>query len=304
MQRNIFSFFCSATIAFLLASCNGDKFSQVVEIDLPEHTPVLSVSAEFSSVDSLLTAFVYHTYATNEKPDSTNVANATVKLYKDGELVRELVLNQFSFIKDSYQAEGAGIFSAGGSYRLEVSAPGFATVFAEQKMPRKVEIAEVTVKPESVPDIDGSRLDELIVEFDDPAGEENYYALDAFQTFCYFDGVDTFCYNQSAYLDSFDPLLEYSPTSGLIISDKTFDGKRVVLRATSYNSLQPSSPDERLVVQLVHISKEKYFYLRSLSQYQDADGNPFAEPVTVQGNIEGGVGLFALEAVDTLQVRF
>lgn len=304
MQRNIFSLICFATIAMMLASCSGDKFSQIVEIDLPDHTPMLSVSAEFSIEDTLLTAFVYQTYATNEKPDSTNVANAMVKLYKDGELVREFALRQFTFIQDSYEAESAGILSAEGStYRLEVSAPGFATVFAEQKMPGKVEIAEVTVKPENVPDPDGSKLDELIVEFDDPAGEANYYALEAFQNFCYWDGIDTFCFNNPVYLDSFDPLLEYSGNNSLIISDKTFDGKRVTLRATSYNSLLPNSPEERLIVQLVHLSREKYLYLRSLYQYQNADGNPFAEPVTVQGNIEGGVGIFSLESVDTVQVR-
>jgi hypothetical protein len=58
------------------------------------------------------------------------------------------------------------------------------------------------------------------------------------------------------------------------------------------------------VVHLVHISREKYVYLRSLYQYQNADGNPFAEPVTVQGNFEGGVGLFSLESLDTVHVRF
>ncbi|MCU0348851.1 MAG: DUF4249 domain-containing protein [Saprospiraceae bacterium] len=305
MQRNIFSFFCSATIAMLLASCNGDKFSQVVEIDLPDHTPVLSVSAEFSNLDTLLTAFVYHTYATNQEPDSSNVANATIKLYEDGNLVREFAPRQFAIIQDSYVADGTGLFRSDGStYRLEVSAPGYATVFAEQRLPQKIEIAAVTVKPESVPDPDGSKLDELVVEFDDPAGEENYYLLDAFEYFCYFDGaMDTFCYNNSVYLDSFDPLLEFSPNNGLIINDKTFDGKRVTLRATSYNSLLPSSPEERLIVQLVHLSREKYVYLRSLAQYENADGNPFAEPVTVQGNIEGGVGLFSLETMDTVQVR-
>ncbi len=304
MQRTIFSFFCSATIALLFASCSGDKFSQVVEIDLPEHTPMLSISAEFSDMDTTLTAFVYQTYATNVELDSTNVADATVKLFKDGTLVREFDLWEFSFVKDSYVADGNGLFSADGStYRLEVSAPGFATVFAEQKMPKKVEIQEATIKPQSVPDPDGSRLDELVVAFDDPAGEENYYALIAFQKECYFDGTDTFCFDNNTYLDSFDPLLEYGPNNSLIISDKTFDGKRVTLRATSYNSLQPTGLNEKLVVQLVHLTREKYYFLRSLSQFQDADGNPFAEPVTVQGNIEGGVGIFSLEAVDTLVIR-
>lgn len=305
MQRNIFSFFCFATMAVLLASCTEDKFSQVVEIDLPEHTPMLSVSAEFSSVDTLLTAFVYHTYATNQQPDTSIVGDATVKLYENGNLIREFTPRQFVFPKDSYEAASTGLFAADGStYRLEVSAPGYATVFAEQKMPKKVEIAALTVKPESVPDPDGSKLDELIVEFDDPAGEENYYLLDAIQNFCFFDGVmDTFCYNNSVYLDSFDPLLEYTVGNGLIINDKTFDGKRVTLRATSYNSLLPSSPEERVIVQLVHLTREKYLYLRSLYQYQNADGNPFAEPVTVQGNFEGGVGLFSLESVDTMHVQ-
>lgn len=43
---------------------------------------------------------------------------------------------------------------------------------------------------------------------------------------------------------------------------------------------------------LLHVDKNYYDYHRTLQQQNDIDGNPFAEPVLISTNIEGGLGCF------------
>ena len=48
-----------------------------------------------------------------------------------------------------------------------------------------------------------------------------------------------------------------------------------------------------LSIYLHNISKSYYYYRISLELYQNASGNPFAQPVQVFSNIENGFGVFA-----------
>lgn len=308
MQRHKISAFCFTIIALGLASCGGDKFSQVVEIDLPEHVPMLSVSAEFSSVDTIMVANVSTTWPTVDEPADPFVKDASVKIYENGTLWRELIYNVNTNGTGRYDWVGNANFKADGStvYRLEVTAPGFETVFAEQKMPKKVELTSLKFKSEGSVSPDGDKVDDLTFEFEDPAGEGDYYGISAFYIYTEIDSFngnsDTFTYAYNMYLESFDPLLEQGASNILLVSDKSFDGKNVSLKTYSYEGLG-SSGVYVIVGHLVHLTREKYLYLRSLNQYQNARDNPFAEPVTVQGNIENGVGVFSLEALDTIQLR-
>lgn len=44
---------------------------------------------------------------------------------------------------------------------------------------------------------------------------------------------------------------------------------------------------------LLNTDAQYYHYHRSIEQFRDANGNPFAEPVLVPTNIQGGLGCFA-----------
>jgi hypothetical protein len=208
-----------------------------------------------------------------------------------------------------YEWAGHANFVADGKtvYRLEVAAPSFETVFAEQKMPKKVELTNLKYEPEGSVSPDGDKVDDLTFEFDDPAGEEDYYGLSAYYVYTEIDSfnqpADTFVYSYNMYLESLDPLLEIGASDILLLSDKSFDGQKFKLKTYCYCGFSSTGQSFVVVGHLTHLTREKYLYLRSLNQYQNAHDNPFAEPVTVQSNIEKGVGVFSLESLDTMQVR-
>jgi len=47
-------------------------------------------------------------------------------------------------------------------------------------------------------------------------------------------------------------------------------------------------------IRVVRPSADLANYLRSVEAYYNAQGNPFAEPASIQGNIPGGFGIFGL----------
>ena len=51
-------------------------------------------------------------------------------------------------------------------------------------------------------------------------------------------------------------------------------------------------------------SKDLYLYETTRSLNQDAQGNPFAEPVLVHSNMEGGYGVFTLHNSTVYRYEF
>jgi len=45
--------------------------------------------------------------------------------------------------------------------------------------------------------------------------------------------------------------------------------------------------------ELLHVTEDFYRYQQSIRLQQENDGNPFAQPVQVFSNVQGGYGLFA-----------
>jgi len=69
---------------------------------------------------------------------------------------------------------------------------------------------------------------------------------------------------------------------------------------SSYNVELLFGPDDTtqldIKLKIKSISRDKYFFSRSIYAYDSASGNPyFAEPVTVYTNVENGQGIFSIE---------
>lgn len=273
-------------ILFGSNSCE-DSFSQVVEVDLPPHTPLISVNGIFEepNLGSVLVA------------DSKGILeDRQFNILSDATVIVSTGASQWSGIFEEqtqlfYFFESID-FENVNSLGLTIEAPGYESVSAEAIVPDRVEISNVVWKDDGGIDLDGYVSDLISVEFDDPAGE-NFYSLEAFfkQTFEYVDeSGDSIVqeFENNVYLYSNDPLL-YSTGDALLFSDASFNGKKAQIEALGDVYNQPDS----ISVVLNSLSRDAFLYERSLSTFQDNDGNPFAEPVTVHSNIEGGYGIFA-----------
>ncbi len=275
----IFLFF-----SLLLSACGEDFFEQTIEIDLPEHTPQLAITAELNAGDSVAWVYVTHSQGILDNAPANLIENAVVELFRDGQLMETL-----PFFRDGfYTKELASPFPVDpAEYRLKVSAEGYATIEATQQMPPLVPIISATYEPEGALDLDGERVDEITIEFEDPAGVDNYYEVSV--------TISTANWLNQVYLHRLDPLAEDIGNT-LLLKDDSFAGKKHSWRVGFYPQYFDPNGETRIIVRLRSISRDRYFYERSVSLSYDADDNPFAEPVIIHSNVENGLGIFSLSA--------
>lgn len=274
-------------LLFALSACE-----QIIEPDLPEHTPRLVLQAFFTP-DSTWVAFVGRSAGILEtlSERERSVADATVELLAGDQIIGELKFLQWERV---YTWE-KGALQAGEFYSLRASAPGFATVQATDAIPRPVPTAIVSYLTNT-----SSRSEYRIkgdfsikLEIQDPPDETNYYQIRSF-----------FFFDSERYEGSFttqdpsiiadngadDPFIEGFFGSAPFFKDTLFDGQiHEIELSSNYNA-----PEHiRFYVQVLYVSAAYYEYLKSARLHESTQDNPFAELVSVYGNVENGYGIFA-----------
>lgn len=302
-----YTFFILAFSLFFFQSCNEDSFSQVVVIDIPEHAakPTINFAVE-ANHPKQLSAFISNSKGVlDPQADYKTPSDAIVNFFRNGDLLTQLKYDEES----SYYKDTDNVIirdTAGDVYLLEAKLEGFDMVSATQIMPAKPIITNATFELNGTIDSDGQRADETVVDIIDPdPNETNYFSITLYATEYYIDpNGGTIEQNQNLYLSSNDPLLTPGGSArgdySLLFTDKSFPGGSFQIRASTYSYLQE---EPEITVEILTLTKDTYLYLSSLEQYYNADGNPFAEPVTVHNNIEGGYGFFTLTNSTILKIQ-
>lgn len=265
-----------------LSSCEN-FFDQKVEIKLPPHESKLAAIATWSDIDTLLEVYLTASVGALDSASVKDVENAKVSLYKGGELL--LVMD--------YTSEGVYTaippsFVEGETYRLEVSAPGFETISAEQVVLPKVALSDMRYIISGDPANwetrgrltcslvdDGDTEDYYLISLRGPGGNLSYLEIPS-------GGYATEAYNFRSVL----------------LSDALFNG-RVIKENYDGNVY---TKGEEVSVSLSHVSEDFYRYDRTSSAARNAEYNPFAEPVNVYTNIQNGFGIFTLSSTQEFQV--
>lgn len=282
----------------LLSGCGSDNFSQIVEVDIPEHESRLVLNARVSSLDASLTALVANSLGILDTSGYDFPEDAAVRFFRDGELIG----GDFFFSPGKlkyFLPLDEPLGTAPALYRMEVSAPGYEAISAEQRMPTTVAIQSLRFERDGAVDGEGRRADGIELQFTDPAGEENYYALEFYiEVSSGQPGGDTLLFSSRIYAGTLDQIVQAGNEYEQIFTDKSFNGSSYTVSLYADQGAVPEGfPDTRLIARLYSLSRDAFLYDLSLRQYYDAQDNPFAEPVTVHGNIEGGYGIFALSSV-------
>ncbi|MCB0643404.1 MAG: DUF4249 domain-containing protein [Phaeodactylibacter sp.] len=307
MTTTIYKFLFLLALVSLMGCENF--FDTEIELPTPEHNPVLAINSYITSTnDSIVGVRVSRTYGLFEdSPDEERIYDATVELFENGSLLYSLEAFDESY-GYNYKADLPAAFGGiGKTYELRVSHPDYGTVSATQTMPIPVPLQEVEYRPLESNDFEQPN-GEVRLTFQDPAGEENYYEF-LITNYCEFtielpNGeilLDTF--ENSIYLDqdfNVDPNL-YMGFDGtaLLISDRNFDGQTITIgpQFNSYGCFDaPNLVSQGFVVYWRTVTKDYFNYSTSLRDSESAAENPFAEPVSVYSNVEGGVGAVCLRS--------
>ncbi|MBO0952726.1 DUF4249 domain-containing protein [Fibrella forsythiae] len=291
--------------------------SLVQEVDpgnLPTATPKMVVHCFISPQDTLLAVYVqapravlgtkftdnggfYLTYSLQGSVVTLSDGTRTVQLPGVGgtiPLYYGIDTRQFPIV-------------AGRTYTLTVSNAYFPTVTAQCTVPKAVKPTEIRADSLSgrANGLPGTTYYGRLV-WQDAAGEANYYQVSG----NLIKTVTRPIYTTPNVPTRDTTLTNMYPLSfnGVnLITDQNVDGQRLIsargeAREFNYNSLERTI-GLVFTMTLSNIDENYYRYRETVDRQGDADENPFAEPVLVPSNIQGGYGCFGAYNQSTLTVK-
>ncbi len=194
-------------------------------------------------------------------------------------------------------------------YKIEVNAPGYDQVTAEDQIPTIVPIDTIKIMEN-----DNEFYDYTVkITFDDPDNEENFYYL--YAAWKMGEQSENYIWWSEANIKTEDPAIgEWISFSfkAPIFSDELFNGKKYEL---TFDLNYPSNiryKSNNCYFDLRSISKNMYLYLKSYNQQTPKYGDDLMEyflqglmqPIPVYSNVEGGLGIFAGYAIAQDSVYF
>ena len=163
-------------------------------------------------------------------------------------------------------------FKAGSEYTLTINSPEFGPLKSTQTMPEPV--VDYTIKIDSLVEEPKTKY-KVSIEFED--NSSHYYRVEAFFV---------------------DQVQEWSDTQVYRVPTEYFEfsnsgNRKITTSFTDYYFKELQSAITRKVfIVLSSISEDYYNYGKLLNNFDPK--NPFAEPVPLPSNIDGGLGMFTL----------
>jgi len=309
----------SLLLLLLLISCKKDFFDSVVEVEVPEHRPQLTVAAHFYDQGDVYIVDVGHSVGILDTTAVDAVNDATVELLEDD----QVLFNSFKLresldaTNNLYYTEDGINFAPEKTYTLKVNSPKYGQLSGTQTMPTRVLIENATYEEDGAVDRWGERGDEISIQFTDPLNEENYYEVTVYPELLVTTADSSFVVeNYWAWTTPVDPLLE-EVADKLMLSDAGLDGTTYTLQVATFFREQLGYEQTNggwlegaeveltaINITLLSVSKDYYIFQKSFASYQDNQDNFFAEPSNVYENIEDGIGIFTLSTGDSFKIEF
>ncbi len=305
MDRSPALFFSIALAATVLIA--GCDMTRTLDPDERDHDPKLVLQERFQpgqpwevTVSRSVGAFEPGR-VTEEQFD---VTDATVEVFRGdtklGTLSRDS-LNRYSTT--------AFTPSPGVAYTVRASAPEMETVEATDQIPP---LPPARLSAENT----DSTQRTLELTIDDPRAADNYYEIvleervDRDSLGPIRDRI-SFETQSQAILNEMGESLEIGEEntyrgSEAVFTDGLFDGQSYTINLRVHNRgsrFHDAVEGVTFILQLRTLSEDTYQYLSTRRLAQRTGDNPFASPVDVEGNVEGGYGLVGARNVDTLRYR-
>lgn len=266
----------------LMAGCIRDAEN----IKLPGGTPKLVIGSFISPQDTLLSVSVTQSYPVGKVITNDGVVKDAQVVLSDGITSQTL---SFDDKEEKYTGKPVFPISGGQTYYLTVQAPDGRSVKASCTIPSTKDTT-LTVAVDSANTDQAGYLDYYVrAGWTDIAGETNWYKINV--EFIMEDTVHQYLYSN---------IFNFSTTENPIYSDEGKDGQKFATNQGDvyiYNPYSFSYPPQNkkfykayILVYLLTIDQNYYKYYESLN---NVSSDPFAEPMNLYSNIEGGLGVFA-----------
>ncbi len=273
-------FFTTIIIGLLgLSAC---KQETIKNFKMPPYTNKLVLNSILRN-DQPFSANVSFSMPALDFGDPKYTSAAKIYIYEGTNLIDSLTYSTFS---SDYQ--GTKFPQPGVLYKVECRHAGYPFASATTAIPNKVPGFTSSFKDSTNTDSSGFPTGTIKMTFKDEVGE-NYYKVKLF----YYENFlsewrDLAIETNDPALDEFG---EINNDGSISFEDLGFEGKTKEIEFITPFAIATGTP--KFIVVFETISKELYNYYTSLTRYEIAKDNPFAEPVFIYTNIANGLGIFA-----------
>ncbi|MBN8822932.1 MULTISPECIES: DUF4249 domain-containing protein [unclassified Spirosoma] len=265
-----------------LFSCNSMR-EEVVPEELTSQSTKLVVDCFISPQDSLLTAKVSRSrpILDDQSAKTVDISDATV-LLSDGSNSVKLVYNAQQGVY-SIKPQKL-VVREGGTYTLTVSTPDGKQVLATTTVPKAVALKSMQVDSSLQA---GAVQKDFRVIGNWQAGADTYFRVKGSYRGIRYGAPANASFENPQVI----PFLMATNSLGLV----ECPAKAASLLASaslgdgSFKKLYCST---QITMNLLHVDAAYYAYHVALDQQLQVSSNPFAEPVTLPTNIQGGLGCF------------
>ncbi|MDA0741972.1 MAG: DUF4249 family protein [Bacteroidetes bacterium] len=276
--------------ALLLSSCDNLVNGVVRDIDLPPHESQLAASLFLDSRDSNISAIVSSSKGIYDTGQSESVYNAECVLNVGATTYNWSTMDQYEryteLLPDRFGAPTDSLV-------FTVNHPDFASVSATQVFPSAPQVSlELNY---GATQLYGEISDELVITLKDVPGVNQHYIVSIdvhFRTAL--SGQDTSqYYNLNWETEYPNSTRLWGQESALLLSEDGLDRDIKFSAATGINPIDFAMLHEYRV-KVSALSEEMYLFYKSYSAYENANGNPFAEPVVLYSNMSNNMGCFGV----------
>ena len=276
--------------AVFLTSCDNLVNGVVRDIDLPPHESQLAASLFLDSRDSAISAIVSSSKGIYDTGQSKSVKDAECVLNVGSTIYNWSTMDKYEryteLLPDRFGAPTDTLL-------FTVNHPDFTSVSATQVFPSAPQVSvELNY---GATQLYGEISDELIITLKDIPGVNQHYIVSIdvhFRTAL--SGQDTSeyynLYWETEYPNS-TPL--WGQGSALLLSEDGLDRNIKFSAATGINPIDFAMLHEYRV-KVSALSEEMYLFYKSYAAYENANGNPFAEPVVLYSNMSNNMGCFGV----------
>jgi hypothetical protein len=276
--------------AVFLTSCDNLVNGVVRDIDLPPHESQLAASLFLDSRDSAISAIVSSSKGIYDTGQSKSVKDAECILNVGSTTYNWSTMDQYEnyteLLPDRFGAPTDSLI-------FTVNHSDYTSVSATQVFPSAPQVSvELNF---GATQLYGEISDELIITLKDTPGVNQHYIVSIdvhFRTTL--SGQDTSEYYNLYWETEYPNSTRlWGQESALLLSEDGLDRNIKFSAATGINPIDFAMLHEYRV-KVSALSEEMYLFYKSYAAYENANGNPFAEPVVLYSNMSNNMGCFGV----------
>lgn len=284
-------------ISMSVVSCKKFTNGVVKTINLPDHEPKIAAFMLADARDSSLKTIVSETQGIFETRTPSFLAGVTISLLQNDTMLYSW--DTQDALDSTYSLElGDKLGRLKGEIKMVVDHPEYDLASATQKFPNNPEVKDITLDYSSV-ESQGRMVDKLIIEFKGNSNENQYYIIHAV-VHC----TDPSIRDTNLYIScALEPLsqnvekVRFANSSLLlpfVLGSPKLQGEDFTITVNTDIDSSYCQGQQEYKLYISSLSEAYYRYIHTNSINSDSQGNPFAEPVIIYGNLDGGIGCFGL----------